>query len=340
MNRKGRKPGAQPSRTSETALASMATDVSEAATEATLTAIADQTDKLTFAGGALVVASSGGGAATGGLTNTELRAVPVLVTTGDLTNTQLRAAPVPVSGSVTATGPLTDAQLRAAGVPVSGPLTDAQIRATPLPIAGTVATGGLTDVQLRASGVPVLGPVTDVQLRASAVPVSGPLTDTQLRAVALPVKELKDAGRNVTNYFMAAGIAATAAEVMQALTGYKGGVAVAATATPAVVTAGKTYRLMAILLSFQSLATVTAASIRLRCNLTGVAIVTSPLVASWVIGSSAAVAGVTTTLAILFPDGMEFPAGAGLAIGVLGLSTIGAAAASGFVTVSLQGYEY
>lgn len=339
MNRRGRKPGAQPSLTSETALASMATDVADAATEATLAAIKAQTDKLTFATGILQVSGSGGGA-TGGLTDTQLRATAVPVATGDLTNTQLRATPVPVSGAVTATGPVTNTELRASAVPVSGPVTDAQIRATPLPVSGTVATGGLTDGQLRASAVPVSGPVTDAQLRASAVPVSGPLTDAQLRAVAVLVKNLKDAGRNVTNYFMAAGIAATAAEVMQSLTGYKGGVAVAATATPAVVTAGKTYRLTAIVISFQSLATVTAASIRLRCNLSGVAVVGSPLVASWVIGSSAAVAGVTTTLTISLEDGMEFPAGAGFAIGVLGLSTVGAAAASGFVTVALQGFEY
>jgi hypothetical protein len=244
--------------------------------------------KVTFIEG---MASSGGGGATGGLTNTELR-----------------AAPVPVSGSVTATGPATDVQLRA----------------TPLPVSGTVLTGGLTDAQLRAS----------------VVPVSGPLTDAQLRAAAVSMKQPKDTGRNLVSYFMAAGIAATAVEVMQSLTGYKGGLAVAPTVTPAVVSVGKTLRVIAVLLSFQSLATVTAAVVRLRVNLTGVAVVGSPLVAAWVIGSSAAVAGVTTTLAIPLPDGLEFPAGAGLAIGVLGLSTVGAAAASGFVTVALQGFEY
>lgn len=65
------------------------------------------------ASGELIVAGAvgGGGGATGGLTNTELRATPV-----------------PVSG------PITDAQLRAAAVPVTGPVTDAQLRAAPVPV--------------------------------------------------------------------------------------------------------------------------------------------------------------------------------------------------------------
>jgi hypothetical protein len=78
-------------------------------------------------GGLVVAGLTGGGGVVGGLTNTELRAVPVPVS-GPLTDAQIRAVALPVSG------PLTDAQLRAAAVPVS-------IAAVPLPAgAATEAT--------------------------------------------------------------------------------------------------------------------------------------------------------------------------------------------------------
>lgn len=129
----------------------------------------------------------------GPLTDTQLRATAVPVSgtvtaTGPLTDTQLRATAVPVSGTVTATGPLTDTQLRATAVPVSGPLTDTQLRATAVPVSGTVtATGPLTDTQLRATAVPVSGPLTDTQLRATAVPVTGTITAVTAITNALPV---------------------------------------------------------------------------------------------------------------------------------------------------------
>lgn len=66
---------------------------------------------------------------------------------GGLTNTELRASPVPVSG------PLTDAQLRAAAVPVSGPVTNAQLRAAPVPVnAATRACLGRETIALAAAG--------------------------------------------------------------------------------------------------------------------------------------------------------------------------------------------
>lgn len=152
--------------------------------------------------------------------------------------------------------------------------------------------------------------------------------------------EAKDSGRNQTNHFMAAGIAGTNAEVMQSLTGYKSGAAVGATATPAVVTTGKTYRITSITLTYQSLAGAGGCQFRLRANTAGAGVVTSPLVATYQIGSAAAVAGVTSTVEIPIPDGMEFASGTGIAVGMLGINTVGAAAASGFGTITINGYEY
>lgn len=166
------------------------------------------------------------------------------------------------------------------------------------------------------------------------------LTKGTQGATGFSTQDLKDAGRNVTNYFMAAGIAGTNAEVMQSLTGYKGGVAVGATATPAVVTTAKVYRVTSITLSYQSLATAGACLFRLRANLSGAGVVGSPMVMNFTVGSLAAVAGVTNTLDIPFPDGLEFAAGTGIAVGMLGLSVVGAAAAAGFGTITIYGYEY
>lgn len=167
------------------------------------------------------------------------------------------------------------------------------------------------------------------------------LTKATQGATGFSTQDLKDAGRNQTNYFTALGIAATTAEVMQSLTGYKAGAAVGATATPAVVTAGKTYRVTSITLSYQSLATAGSALLRLRANLSGVGVVGSPLVMTFTIGSAAAVAGVTTTLDIPFPDGLEFAAGTGIAVGVIGLNAAGVAGtAAGFVSITIYGYEY
>ena len=64
---------------------------------------------------------------------------------GGLTDAELRALPVPVSG------PLTDTELRASDVGVTGPLTDAELRATPLDVpAGAATDETLSEVALTA----------------------------------------------------------------------------------------------------------------------------------------------------------------------------------------------
>jgi hypothetical protein len=143
---------------------------------------------------------------------------------------------------------------------------------------------------------------------------------------------------------MAALVAATATEALQSMTGYKSGAAVTATTTPAVVTTGKTYRVQSITITYVGLATAAEALVNLRANTAGVAAVTSPIVAGWVVGeaeaATASIAGGSQTIVIPFPDGVEFAAGTGIGITVLGQSAIGAAAAAGFVKVTVTGYEY
>lgn len=200
---------------------------------------------------------------------------------------------------------------------------------------GTIANGIAADVTRIVAALPAganaIGSVT-------ANPPA--LTKGVQGAGGFSTQDLKDAGRNQTNFFMAAGVAGTAAEVMQSLTGYKSGLGVVATATPAVVTTGKTFRVTSITLTYQSLASAGGCIFRLRANIAGVGVAGSPLVASFTIGSTAAVAGVVTTEVIPLPDGMEFAAGTGIAVGMIGINTTGGALASGFGTITISGYEY
>lgn len=170
-----------------------------------------------------VVSGGGGGGATGGLTDTELRASPVPVI-GPATDAEIRATPIPVSSSA-----LTDAQLRAARVPVdpgAGPFP-VSISSLPLPtgasteatlatlsattgtpgdaawasgngtviallkkIASSGAASGLTDAQLRATPVPVDTGVVHVIIDSGGGgSSSGGLTDTELRASDVEVND-------------------------------------------------------------------------------------------------------------------------------------------------------
>jgi hypothetical protein len=150
----------------------------------------------------------------------------------------------------------------------------------------------------------------------------------------------KDTGRNQTNYFMAAQVVSTASEALQSLTGYKSGAAVGATTTPAVVTSGKTYRINKIVITYVAIATAGAIQVNLRANLSGTVVVGSPLVDSWLVGGPAATAGVTTTAVIAIPEGIEFAAGTGIGITVLGVGPTGTAAITGYAKISVGGYEY
>lgn len=175
-------------------------------------------------------------------------------------------------------------------------------------------------------------------LLVAAIPPT--LTKGTQGTTGYTVQELKDAGRNQTNYFMAAQVVSTATEALQSLTGYKGGVAVAATTTPAVVTAAKIYRINRITITYVAIATAGAIQVNLRANLSGVVAIGSPLVDSWLVGAAAAVAGVAQTLQVDLPDGIEFAAGTGIGVTVLGIGATGTAAIVGYAKVSVGGFEY
>jgi hypothetical protein len=163
-------------------------------------------------------------------------------------------------------------------------------------------------------------------------------------ANGVPVQQLKDSGRNQTNFYMPIQIVSTATDALLALTGYKSGALVAATTTPAVVTAGKTYRITSITLTYVTIVT-TPGAIRftLRANTGGVVAIGSPVVANWTVGEPtgiAPVAGKFNTVTIPLPDGFEFAAGTGIGISQVGINTVGVAAVVGYGIVTINGYEY
>lgn len=153
-------------------------------------------------------------------------------------------------------------------------------------------------------------------------------------------QDAKDSGRNVTNYFMALPIITTATDTLMSLTGYKGGVAVTATTTPVVVTTGKTYRLKSITVTYVATATGGTTRITLRANLSGVVAIGSPAVWNINVGGPGVTAGMSQTVDISFPDGIEFAAGTGIGISQQGYSVTQAAAIVGYGQVAIDGYEY
>ncbi len=157
---------------------------------------------------------------------------------------------------------------------------------------------------------------------------------------ALNAQQLKDTGRNQTNYFSAGPVAAAASDTLLSLTGYKGAAAVAATTTPAVVTTGKTYRIVGITLTYVSTGSAGLVRFTLRANTSGVVAIGSPAVQSWSIGGPSTTAGLSQTIHIDFGDGMEFAAGTGIGISMVGLSSTLGLVASGDGGISIHGFEY
>lgn len=157
---------------------------------------------------------------------------------------------------------------------------------------------------------------------------------------ALGVQDFKDAGRNVSTLFSAGFTITTSSEALLSLTGYKAGAAVAATTTPAVVTTGKTFRITSMVLTYVAISTAGLARFTLRANTSGVVAVTSPAVSNWFLGASAATAGISQSLGVDFDEGLEFAAGTGIGLSMIGYGATGTATAVGYGMCSLYGYEY
>lgn len=150
----------------------------------------------------------------------------------------------------------------------------------------------------------------------------------------------QDIARNVTTYHMTLPVVTTATDTLQSLTGYKSGAAIAATLTPAVVTAGRRYRIASITLTYVGILTAGSAKITLRANTAGLVAIGSAAVLVYIGLPPAAVAGAGMSYPVPIPDGLEFAAGTGIGISAVGLSATSVPTASGYVQVTICGHEY
>jgi hypothetical protein len=140
-------------------------------------------------------------------------------------------------------------------------------------------------------------------------------------------------------------VAAPVAEAVQTVVQWYGNAAVAGTTQPAVVPAGKILRLTGWKISTNSLATVGSAVVRIRFNTGGLGVLGSPLVASFEAGSRAgattvAMTGGTSTQVGSFPEGLELPAGGGIAFSMAGYGPTGTLTLEGVTRFEVHGYEY
>ena len=197
--------------------------------------------------------------------------------------------------------------------------------------AGIINVAGYTNFRVRAIAA-MTGTATPVIVQST--------TSAGALYVAGPVQELKDTGRNQTNYYMATQVVSTATDTLMSLTGYKGNAAVAATTTPAVVTAGKVYRITSVTITYIAITTAGTVHFTLRANTGGVVAIGSPAVQEWVVGGPAATAGVSQTVSIAIPDGIEFYAGTGIGVSMQGFGATGTAAAVGYGAISFHGFEF
>ena len=166
------------------------------------------------------------------------------------------------------------------------------------------------------------------------------LTKSAQGATGISTQDLKDAGRNPVHYYMLIPVLATATDALQSLTGTNGGVTVAATLTPAVVTAGKKLRITRLAASYIATATSGYAIVRLRYNVASLVSITGPVAATIAIGSGTpAVANATGSEEAILDEGWEFAAGGSVGISVQGFAAA-TATATGYVMASITGYEY
>ncbi len=194
-------------------------------------------------------------------------------------------------------------------------------------IALNAALPGVNFVRILSSGGPATGTL-NVAVIAGGMPFQ-------------PTVGMQPPLRSHCTFYTAAPAAGLAAETLLSLTSTRAGATVAATTTPAVVSAGKTLRITGFSATYIATGATGYGMVRLRANLAGVATATSPLYRQIAAGApTPATANSSGSASSSVPvDGVEFPAGAGIGVTVQAYNgSIGAAV--GLVLVEVVGYEY
>ena len=250
--------------------------------------------------------------------------------------------PIPVTGAAGAvlaldgTDITTPTAMPAGGVGIRGWLSSIWTK-----LNGTLAVTGAFFQTTQPVSIATNTPdVIDRAARLLGIVAQATLTKGAQGASGVTTQDLKDAGRNPVHYYMLIPVLATATDALQSLTGTKGGATVAATLTPAVITAGKTFRVTRFAASYIATATSGYAIVRLRYNVASLASITGPVAATIAVGAgNPATANSVGMEEATLSEGWEFAAGGSVGISVQGFAA-GAAAATGFVLASITGYEY
>lgn len=198
-------------------------------------------------------------------------------------------------------------------------------------------------VNVAASQTIAVTQATPANLQATVTQIA--LTKGTQGSTGVSTQHLRDAGRNTRIFMLDAFVAAPATEAVQTVVQWYGNAAVAGTATPAVVPAGKTLRLTGWRITYRSIATFGSAIVRIRCNTAGAGVLASPMVASFEAGANlgattVSIVGAVTTETGEFPEGLEIPAAAGLAFSMAGYGPTGTLTLQGPVRFEVHGYEY
>jgi hypothetical protein len=341
-------PGTQPVSGTVTANAGTNLNTSALALDATLTG---GTQKAIARGGGK--GSTTAGDITGEAVDANTQALHTFVKNASLAVTgTFWQATQPVSG------PLTDTQLRASAVPVSlaanQSVNNAQVGGTNVSTGNGVVGAGVQRVAiasdntafpvnatLNAETTKVIGTVNVAAGQSIAVTQQAITKGTQ-GSTGVTTQDLKDAGRSAILAYAQAIAGAASETIISTFAVSKAfGAPSAATVTSlpnTTVTSGKTFRIQSIIVSFVSTTTTAnSTKIGIRVNTGGAGAIGSSLVfvfprIAW--PSATFIANEAQTVVLQIPDGLEIPAGAGIAI------THTEAAANGTIDVSVIGYEY
>lgn len=219
-------------------------------------------------------------------------------------------------GTLTSTGGALDVNIKTDAATI--PVTVGNFPATQ-PVSGNVAV----------TNFPATQPTTQVG------GASGLVGDTQTKGVqgtvALMIQAFKDAGRVIKVF--TGQFTATTAEAMVTLTPISDGTA-GSTGTSFTVTAGKKFRIQALLLTcFNVTAAIHACQVNFRMSASGAVTTASPLIGTVAVTTAAATANLAASQAQSFPDEIELSGTMQFGVSQLGINLAGQ-------TVVLIGYEY
>jgi len=210
------------------------------------------------------------------------------------------------------------------------------IRARVTLTSGTITINGRASNAINASKIVKLGTGTN----SIGIVTQQIITKNAQGTNGVTTQDLKDAGRNQVHYYTLIPVLTSATDTLQSLTGTKASTTVTATATPAVVTTAKTFRVTRLAATYIATAVSGYGIVRLRFQTAGVVTITSPIAATLLVGAGApTTANSTASEEATLDEGWEFAAGTGVGISVQGFAAV-TATAVGYVLVSVTGYEY